>query len=238
MDLALSCSLTPGDLSRVRETHLAHDELTIWREFLPTSILRDLQAAAERLRPHVCRKYVPRYKRSGSVCAYDVRRHAPEVEALYRDPDLVGFLSTLAGAALEPCPARDPHACALYYYTEPGDHIGWHFDASHYAGARYTVLLGIVNRTQSSRLECQLFKKDRSRAPVPLSVDTDPGMLVFFNGDRLWHSVSALGADEERIVLTFEYVTNPHMTVARRALSDLKDAFTYFGFQRMFARQP
>ena len=38
---------------------------------------------------------------------------------------------------------------------------------------------------------------------------TAPGDLVLFNGDKLWHAVTPLGDQEERIVLTMEYVTNP-----------------------------
>jgi hypothetical protein len=30
------------------------------------------------------------------------------------------------------CPPEDPHSHALYYYTEPGDHIGYHYDSSFY----------------------------------------------------------------------------------------------------------
>ena len=58
--------------------------------------------------------------------------------------------------------------------------------------------------------------------------------MVLFNGENLWHSVSPLGEDEERVVLTFEYVTDTGMTPVRRALSDLKDAMTYFGFKEWF----
>ena len=36
----------------------------------------------------------------------------------------------ITGRALQSCPESDPHSCALYFYTEPGDHIGFHFDTS------------------------------------------------------------------------------------------------------------
>ena len=47
------------------------------------------------------------------------------------------------GEPVQPSPAQDPHAYALYFYTRPGDHIGWHYDTSYYAGRRYTLLLGL-----------------------------------------------------------------------------------------------
>jgi hypothetical protein len=217
--------------SRVRD-YRDRDELLVVPHAIADDDVDRLVAAAERLRPRVVRKSVPGYKKSGSVSALDVRALAPEIVALYENPTLIAALSEVAGAPLLPCPARDLHATALYYYTEPGDGIGWHFDASHYKGARYTVLVGIVNRTEKSRLLCTLNKKEPAKEQTELSIATDPGTLVFFNGDRLWHSVSKLGDDEERIVLTLEYVTDTRMNPVRRWISDFKDAATYFGFAK------
>lgn len=215
----------------VRQTYVDQDELLVVPQLFSGEMMASLVDASERLRPRVVRRSLPGYKASGSVSAIDIRELAPEVDALYKDPTFIETLSTVVGASLLPCPERDPHACAFYYYTEPGDHIGWHFDTSHYDGARYTVLIGVVNRTTTSRLECALYKKRNDRVPQHLSVSTEPGTLVLFNGDRLWHSVSKLEAGGERIVLTLEYVTNPNMHPVKRWFSDFKDAVTYFGFR-------
>lgn len=208
------------------------DELIVIDGAIAPEGVAMLSRAADRLRPCVVRRTVPGYKKSGSVSAADVRALAPEVVALYESPVLVGALSRIAGVPLLPCPERDLHAVALYYYTEPGDGIGWHFDASHYKGERFTALIGIVNRTEKGRLLCTLNKREPAKPQTELSVSTEPGTLVFFNGDRLWHSVSKLGDDEERIVLTLEYVTDVRMNPVRRLVSDFKDAATYFGFSR------
>ena len=56
-------------------------------------------------------------------------------ESSIKSPAFVDFLSRLAGARLLPCPDDDPHACALYFYAEPGDHMGFHYDNSYYRGA-------------------------------------------------------------------------------------------------------
>ena len=139
----------------------------------------------------------------------------------------------LTGQTLQPCPSGDPHSCALYYYTEPGDHIGFHFDTSYYKGARYTVLVGLVERS-SSRLVCQLYKNVPGRTPEERALTTHPGTLIVFNGDKLWHSITPLGADEERVSLTLEYVTDPSMNPLKRFVSNMKDAIAYFGFRRVF----
>jgi hypothetical protein len=225
----LSAEIDPRS---ARQSYVEMDELFIARNALPESLVATLAAAAEKLRPRAVRKTLLNYKASSSVSAFDVREFTPEVEAFYKDPQFIAALSQVVGAELQTCPDRDPHAFAYYYYTEPGDHIGWHFDTSHYDGARYTVLVGIVNRTKESRLECLLYKKRKDRKPEPLSVSTEPGTLVLFNGDRLWHSVSKLEAGAERIILTLEYVTNPNMHPVKRWMSDFKDAMTYFGFRR------
>ena len=142
----------------------------------------------------------------------------------------------LTGAPVQLCPDADPHACALYYYTEPGDHIGFHYDTSYYKGTRYTVLLGLIERS-SSRLVCQLHKDDPARAMRELALMTEPGTLVLFNGDKLWHKITPLGEREERVSLTLEYVTDSGMTPVKRFVSNMKDAVAYFGFRSVFGRR-
>ena len=69
-------------------------------------------------------------------------------------------------------------------------------------------------------------------------MSTGPGLLVFFNGDKLYHAVTPLGDNEERIVLTMQYVTNPEMGMFKRWYSNLKDAVGYFGWSALFRRAP
>src|SRR5262245_8734848 len=143
-------------------------------------------AEVERVRPAIHRNYIPRHKRGGSVGYHTLIERAPTILALYRAPAFVAFLEALTGRRLSPCPERDPHACALYFYTEPGDHIGFHFDTSYYRGARYTVLVGLIERS-SSRLVCQPFRGQPAAEPHEVRLATEPGTFVLFNGDRLWH---------------------------------------------------
>ncbi len=131
------------------------------------------------------------------------------------------------------CPKNDPHSCALYLYTEPGDHIGYHYDTSFYKGQRFTVLLGLQDQS-SSRLVCRLHTKEPDRKIQKVSLATEPGTLIFFNGDKLQHAVTPLGLGEERIVLTLQYVTNPSMGMVQRWFSNMKDAVGYFGWSALF----
>ena len=83
---------------------------------------------------------------------------------------------------------------------------------------------------------CDLFKDDPAKETRHLELITEPGDMVIFNGDKLWHAVTPLGENEERIVLTMEYVTNPEMGRFKRLYSNLKDSFAYFGLKTVFKR--
>jgi hypothetical protein len=221
------------DVDAVRATYWAQDEFVVLEQWLPAPVVAGLQADMERVRPAIHRNYIPRHKKGGSVSHHTLAAEAPAILALYHAPAFLGFLRTVTKRDVGPCPGADPHACALYFYTEPGDHIGFHYDTSYYKGTRYTVLVGLVERS-SSRLACQLYRGHPERPPVDLSLATDPGTLVLFNGDKLWHSITPLGVGEERVSLTLEYVTDARMTPVKRFVSNMKDAVAYFGFRAVF----
>ncbi|WP_454061954.1 HalD/BesD family halogenase [Candidatus Nitrospira salsa] len=203
--------------------------------FLSQEAIHDLMQEVEHVRPQLNRNFIPGHKKGGSVSYFIVKESAPSLMALYKDQALIDWLSQLAGERLLPCPEDDPHACALYFYTEAGDHIGYHYDTSYYKGARYTVLIGLLDRS-TSRLECRLHTKDPSKETTELTLDTKPGSFIFFNGDKLHHAVTPLGENEERIVLTLQYVTNPEMGRFNRWFSNMKDAVGYFGLSALFRR--
>jgi hypothetical protein len=227
-------ALASLDLETVKTTYWDQNEFIHLERWLPASIVERMVAEVERVRPAVHRNYIPRHKKGGSVSYYTLVEEAPTILALYRAPAFIRFLAGLTGQALQPCPETDPHSCALYFYTEPGDHIGFHFDTSYYKGSRYTVLVGLIERS-SSRLVCQLFKDDpRGRPIVERRLATYPGTLVAFNGDKLWHAITPLGDNEERVSLTLEYVTDPSMSAFKRLFSNLKDSFAYFGLKTVF----
>jgi alkylated DNA repair dioxygenase AlkB len=221
------------DLARLREDYRAQDEFLFLPRFLGAEAVAGLLEDVARLEPGVHRSYIPRHKKGGSVSHFQVAADGPALLALYRSPALRRSLGALVGADLLLCPDDDPHACALYFYTEAGDHIGWHYDTSYYRGARYTVLLGLV-QDASSRLLCRLHTRRRDRAPEDRAVETSPGSLVVMNGDRVYHAVSPARAGDRRVMLTLEYVTSREMGRAHRIVSDLKDAFSYFGVRSLW----
>ena len=216
------------DVARLGREYWAQDEFLLIPEFLPPATVGALLDDVRRLEPGLNRNYIPRHKKGGSVSAFAIAEDGPALLAFYRSERFRRFLSDLVGAPLLCCPDEDPHACALYFYTEPGDHMGYHYDTSYYKGARYTVLFGLV-QDSASRLRCRLHTRQPGRAPVDLDVATDPGTMVIFNGDKVYHGVSPSDAGDRRIVFTMEYVTNSEMGRFSRLFSNLKDAFAYFG---------
>jgi hypothetical protein len=221
------------NLGALRREFMEQGAFLYLPNFLAPEITAQLVAAVAAVTPSVNRNYLPGHKQGGSVGRHVIDRLAPFVAALYRSPALNAWLAQLSGESLQPSPAEDPHAYALYFYTRPGDHIGWHYDTSYYVGRRYTLLLGVIEES-SCRLDYELHTREAGAAVVPGSLQIPPGGLVFFDGDKLRHRITPLGRHEKRVSLTFEYVTNPAMHPWRRLISNMKDAVAYFGFRQVF----
>jgi hypothetical protein len=217
------------DRSLLHQAYWDQNEFLLLGRFIPPSVVEPCLCEIEQLSGAVHRNYVPGHKQGGSVSFYSIQEKAPTILALYRSPALRMFLSQLVDAPLMLCPEDDPHACALYYYTKPGDHIGFHYDTSYYRGARYTVLIGLVEQSEHCRLVARVHK---GMPPTEISetrIPMEPGTMVVFNGDKLWHAVTPLGAHERRVILTLQYVTDQRMGPLKKLFSNMKDAFAYFG---------
>ncbi len=217
------------DLEEMRGCYREQNEFVVLERFLTQPVVDQLLDEVDLLRPDVNRNYVPGHKKGGSVSFYTLLNKGPAILSLYRSPALLAFLSRLVEAPLLLCPEDDPHSCALYYYQQPGDHIGFHYDTSYYKGKRYTVLIGLVERSEQCRLVARVRKRGETEEIRETRIPMDPGTAVLFNGDKLWHAVTPLGKGEERVVLTLQYVTNQEMGPFKKMFSNLKDAFAYFG---------
>ncbi|MDT6961691.1 2OG-Fe(II) oxygenase [Cupriavidus sp. SZY C1] len=203
--------------------------------FLGPDETAQLVALARALQSGLNRNYLPGHKQGGSVSRHTIDEKAPFIADLYRSKSLIGWLEQVTGDKLQVCPESDPHAYALYYYTRPGDHIGWHYDTSYYEGRRYTLLIGVLDES-SCRLDYELHTRNPDVPDEPGSVQIPPGGIVLFDGDKLRHRITPAGPNEIRVSLTFEYVTDPGMRPWLRLISNMKDAVAYFGFRQVFRR--
>lgn len=216
----------------VAPTFRAQDAFIALPGFLAGDAVAPMIAEANALRRRINRNFVPGIKKGGSVSWFDVAAEAPAIRELYRSPEFIAWLSAVTGETLLTCPDSDPHACALYYYTEAGDHIDWHYDTSFYRGKRFTVLLGLVPGSRSE-LVAKLHYRTRGPEAAEVRLRTEPGTLVAFDGDRCWHMVTPSGEGEDRVVLSMEYVTDRGMGFLPRLISTVKDAVAYFGIRGM-----
>ena len=238
LDASVKEAISACDFDVVSRTYWEQGEAIVLKDFFPASLMQQFLHDVDQVRPMVNRGYVPGHKKAGAVSFHALLKSAPAIIALYRSPALLDFLTRLVKVPLTLCPQEDLHSCALYVYTEEGDHIGWHYDTSYYKGDRYTVLVGLIERSERCRLIAQLHKDDPQRETQELTIDMNPGSMVIFNSDKLWHAVSPLEKGGERIMLTLQFVTNQEMTPIQRIFSNLKDAFVYFGAGALLRRKP
>jgi hypothetical protein len=230
---ALAARLQALDAHALEPEYRAQGSFLCLPEFLPRDITRALVESVAPLEARINRNFLPGHKQGGSVSRHAIDELAPLIAEVYRSPALMAWLGRLAGEPLQVSPADDAHAYALYFYTRPGDHIGWHYDTSYYAGRRYTLLIGLIDES-SCRLDYELHTREAGVKVVPGSVRIPAGGLVFFDGDKLRHRITPLAAGEKRVSLTFEYVTDPRMPIGWRVISNMKDAVAYFGFRQVF----
>jgi len=231
----VSAACARQDAAKYRRNYLDQDEFVVVEDFLPADVLKQWDTQFEQLRPHVHRNFIPKHKKGGSVAYSEVRQMAPTITDVYHDPAFINFLQQIVEARINECPDSDPHRCALYSYTEEGDHIGWHYDTSYYKDRRWTVLAGFQDRS-SSRLLCELHTRNPGHEIVKLELQIKPGMLVIFNGDKVRHCVTPVKAGESRHIVSMQYVTNGDMNPFMRFVSNMKDAIAYFGFKGVFTK--
>lgn len=236
VDVSVRERVATLDTDGLREMFSDQGAFLFLHAFLAPDLTIRLVDAVSRVEGEVNRNYLPGHKQGGSVSRHTIDRLAPVIAELYQSPALIGWLEALCGERLIACPETDPHAYALYFYTKPGDHIGWHYDTSYYNGRRYTLLLGVIDES-SCRLEYRLHTRESGMPVIEGAVQLPPGGLVFFDGDRLHHRITPLGANEKRVSLTFEYVTDPTMGRFQRFVSNMKDAVAYFGFRQVFRQR-
>lgn len=199
--------------------------------FLAVTSLDRLAAEALTARAHAERSRIPGHKKGGTLSYESIHRYAPACLALYHSEMLRAWLSGLVGEQVFPTADHDQSSCSLLYYDRPGDHIGWHYDHNFYRGRHFTVLLSLVNRGAGQGLSDGLLQRRRSGRTdvVPTPVNT----LVLFEGARVWHRASPIGAGQDRIMLSMTFGTDPRVHPWKEAIRRAKDT-AYFGPRVLF----
>jgi hypothetical protein len=224
-----------SDAATHREEYLNQGEFLHLENFLPAHMLELWLEELQALKPQIHRNFIPKHKKGGSVGYAGIKQFAPQISRFFESSELQNFFEQIVDAPLKPCPESDPHRCALYAYTEEGDHIGFHYDTSYYKDRRWTALIGLKDLS-TSRLVCHLHTKTPGREVVKLELKVNPGALVLFNGDAVYHAVTATKPGEERYIISMQFVTSDEMNPFLRLFSNLKDSFAYFGVKEVFLK--
>jgi len=237
IDDDLRRALERADWERVSSEYLDQDELVVLDQGVPAGVLEQLQAELDRLKDRVHRNHIPTIRKGGNIGYREIIRNAPAMTALYRSPYLIEYVSRLAGKRLFLKSPKDEHACTLYFYSEARDKMRFHYDTCGCEdGASYTVIIGLVNRTQAT-LRCRLHTKNPHRAERELAIATHPGSVVIFCGSKIYHAVTPLRAGEYRAVLSLSYVTEQKQPKGFwRFTENAKDSLLYFGLPALMQK--
>jgi 2OG-Fe(II) oxygenase superfamily len=230
-----------------------NERLVVLPEFLPARIFTALREEAERLvaaddlaahsmngaspnpaggRPKKMqgapeRSYVPAHKKGGTIAYETLIALAPGIVAFYHSPQIMKFVSRIAGVKLVPTPLYDQSSLSVLVYERPGDHIGWHYDLNFYRGRHFTVLLALDNRgTAEGGLSHAALKARIASGEV--SVSSAPNTTIVFEGAAVRHKVTPILEGERRLILSMTYCTDPGATLWQGVSRRLKDV-AFFG---------
>ena len=236
LQLETSFSQLKSKLDEIINDYYKNDEFVIIPNFLSEEVIDIMEKECFQLSNDIHRSFIPKHKKGGSVSRNTIYKKTNIFKELYESNDLLEILCKITNEKLMICPEDDQHGCALYFYNKEGDFIGYHFDTSYYVGKRYTLLIGIVDKS-SCYLEYELFHKQKHSEIKRKKTKIEPGSLVLFNGDKLRHRITPAKKNDLRIVLTLEYVSDTAMNPFLKFVSNMKDSIAYFGFRSVFRKR-
>ena len=150
--------------------------------------------------------------RQGSSMGGHELRKSPlsKIPDIIDNPKFLQKVQSKTGIAnLQFVPEVDTNRLSLLYYKDEGDGIDWHVDGTIYLGDRWAGILTIVEDIKES--EAKLELKPNSK-PATFPVDKMENSLVLFQGDQVQHRARPMLMDEERIVISLLFSTNPTRT--------------------------
>ena len=112
-------------------------------------------------------------------------------------------------ANLQFVPEVDTNRLSLLYYKDEGDGIDWHVDGTIYLGDRWAGILTIVEDIKESEAKLELKPNGK---PATFPGEKMENTLVLFQGDQVQHRARPMLMDEERIVVSLLFSTNPTRT--------------------------
>ena len=199
--------------------------------FLAPEFLQQLRAEAESNIPRMVPSYIPTHKKGSTLSYENIHRYAHGCLGLYHSPELLEWVSTITGMAVDPTPDRDQSSLSVLCYKEAGDHINWHYDHNFYSGRHFTVLLSLVNESPSGETsQSNLMRKTPAGDET---VDTSPNALVIFEGAKVLHRASPTAEGDLRIMLSMTYCADSRTNWLKEVARRVKDT-AFYGFRALW----
>ena len=103
----------------------------------------------------------------------------------------------------------DTNRLSLLYYKDEGNGIDWHVDGTIYLEDPWAGILTIVEDIKESEAKLEIKPNGK---PTTFPVDKMENTLVLFQGDQMEHRSRPMLMDEQRIVVSLLFSTNPTRT--------------------------
>ena len=150
--------------------------------------------------------------RQGSTMGGHELRKSPlsKIADIIDSPEFLEKVQSKTGIAnLQFVTEMDTNRLSLLYYKDEGDGIDWHVDGTIYLEDRWAGILTIVEDIRESESKLELKPNGK---PVTFPVDKMENALVLFQGDQVQHRARPMLMDEQRIVVSLLFSTNPTRT--------------------------
>ena len=150
--------------------------------------------------------------RQGSSMGGHELRKSPlsKIPDIIDNPKFLQKVQSKTGIAnLQFVPEVDTNRLSLLYYKDEGDGIDWHVDGTIYMGDRWAGILTIVEDIKESEAKLELKPNGK---PATFPVEKMENTLVLFQGDQVQHRARPMLMDEQRIVVSLLFSTNPTRT--------------------------
>ena len=145
--------------------------------------------------------------------------YIPELIKFYTN-ELCQIVSQSIGIELYPTSLDLPTSCAIITYNKKNDGINWHYDHNYYNGRFFTVLIPITPEKTCTKF--QILDKNNKIISFELNKKS-----ICFEGNYVFHRASKLCKNENRTILSCQFVTQNSMSLLNRLKIKFKDfAFT------------
>jgi hypothetical protein len=198
-----------------------HDTMVIFRELLPESLKREMEAEARSLlEAEAQRREVVIEQSGGTPRAYNsvgrdaIRKNGTYIPAFFDSDAILGFLSTIVGEPLYRVPYK-PEEFIINSQGLTGDTHGWHWDDYSFAlvwivdepdvlsGGRVEFVPRIQWEKQDTRSQLQRTLKSEQIQ----SVHVPAGSCYLLQAKDALHRISPLTNETRRTVIVFTYAT-------------------------------